>query len=164
MQKIIQRIEKEDLSVLENQEVDCFLLSSKLSEKFIKDFTTKAQTLEKIALVYGENSIQKCLETNCDGVIIDLTASENIKKDIEKIRKELGDKKFLGIIPRARRHEAMLVSELEPDFVVFKVWKDGIENMQELVSWYTEFFLIQCAILLEEDVDVSSFSADMVIK
>ena len=38
----------------------------------------------------------------------------------------------------------MIVSEAEPDFVVFKVWKDGFESVRELTDWYNDFFLKMC--------------------
>lgn len=164
MQKIIQKIEKEDLGALDNQDIDCFLLFPNLSDEFITNFVSKAQSLEKIVLLWGNGSVSKCVSLNCDGVIVDLSKSEDVKKDMENIKSELGDKKFLGVIPRARKHEAMIVSEFEPDFVVFKIWNDGIENMKELVAWYSEFFILQSAIILEEDVNVDDFCVDIVIK
>ena len=58
----------------------------------------------------------------------------------------------------------MLVSECEPDFVAFKVWRDGIEQTRELLEWYNEFFLIQSAAQIEDDeVNIAKLTADFVI-
>ena len=100
---------------------------------------------------------------DADGVLVDLSKSEHCAKDVNFSRKQIGDK-ALGIISRNRRHEAMLISECEPDFVAFKAWNQGLEQVCELVSWYNEMFLIQSAVVLEEPIDdLTKFECDIII-
>ena len=86
-----------------------------------------------------------------------------IRKDFEQETATLKNK-FSGIICRNRRHEAMLASECEPDFLVFRAWADGQEKVRELTAWYSEMFLIQSALLpMEENLDFETFQTDFVI-
>lgn len=162
MQKIILKVTKESLSPLENGDVECFILSSSLSESFIQSFFEKANEVEKMVLLEGDGAVDSCVKLGLDGVLVDLSKSEDIKKDISAIKGKIGNS-VLGVITRMRKHEAMIVSENEPDFVVFKVWEDGIENVKELVNWYYEFFILQSAIYLQEKVDIEGFSVDLLI-
>lgn len=58
----------------------------------------------------------------------------------------------------------MVISEFEPDFLIFQGWNDGIDQVRELVAWYNELFLIQSAVLCrEENVGFQSFDCDIVI-
>ena len=53
----------------------------------------------------------------------------------------------------------------EPDFVVFKVWKEGFESVRELTDWYNDFFLIQSAAwIMEDGVPTEELRTDFVIK
>ena len=74
------------------------------------------------------------------------------------LRRQLG-RRFLGVICRSRRHEAMIVSENEPDFVVFRIWSEGAEKTKALADWYAEFFLLQTTV----PSIFSAWPADMVI-
>lgn len=145
MQKIIIKIEDEKLPV---PEAECYIISADIKRCEDK--------------IYLTESVELCNKLNLDGVIIDLSKSENIKKDYAEIKSQLKDK-IIGIISRNRRHEAMLISEQEPDFIAFRAWQDGFDKVQELVSWYNEFFLIQSAVIIEDDVDYKIFQSDMVI-
>lgn len=163
MQKIILKINSEEFEWLDEKS-DCYILNSVLPAKFITDFYQKASALDKIVLVEGENALRICKELNLDGVIIDLSSAEEIKEEMENARKEIGRDKLFGVIARTRRHEAMLVSENEPDFVVFKVWNDGADKIAELIDWYEEFFLLQLAIMpQDEEVVLKEFGADIII-
>ena len=91
--------------------------------------------------------------------------AEKLKEKMADVRKQLGKRKFVGLFTRNRRHESMIVSEVEPDFIIFKVWKDGFENVQELTDWYNDFFLIQSAAwIMEDGVPVENLRTDFVIK
>lgn len=99
-----------------------------------------------------------------DGVILDLGV-EGLKEKMAAVRKELGKSGVVGLFTRNRRHESMIVSEVEPDFVVFKVWKDGFESVRELTDWYNDFFLIQSAAwIMEDGVPTEELRTDFVIK
>lgn len=163
MQKIILKIDREEFKWLE-KDIDCYILSSEFSKKFISEFYEQASKLDKIVLSEGKNAVEICKELNLDGVIADLSSTEEIKSEMLHIKSEIGDNKFLGIITRSRRHEAMIVSENEPDFVIFKVWNEGLEKLEELINWYLEFFLLQLAVIPQDDkVDSQVINADIVI-
>ena len=165
MQKIIYRIDEENTAFLNALDEDCYVLNTALSRDFCLKFIGVAAKTDKIVLFYGENAVEKCLDCGGDGVIMDLGA-EKLKEQMSSLRKSLGKGKFVGLFTRNRRHESMLVSEVEPDFVVFKVWKDGFENIKELTDWYQEFFLIQSAAwLVDDDISAAdSLQTDFVIK
>lgn len=95
-------------------------------------------------------------------LLLDLNKSEHVACDYLEQTKDLKGK-IVGVVTRNRRHEAMLVSECEPGFVIFRAWQDGIEKIKELTSWYNEMFLIQSALLPMEDIDYASFETDFVI-
>ncbi len=159
MQKFIINITEKNFNLLEDEDLECFFLNSGLDKEFIAKFAIQAHKQDKLVLT-DDASIT--LECGLDGVIIDLSKSENIKKDYENLTKGL-KKKFVGAICRNRRHEAMLVGECEPDFVIFRAWVDGQEKVQELTSWFSEMFLLQSALLPIEDVDFAFFETDFVI-
>lgn len=159
MQKIILKITNENTAIIEDGRFECFILSEKLSSGFKKEFAEAAKKKNKLTL---SEEVSDCLAYGFDGVLLDFSKSENIHKDFQTLSRNLKGK-FIGAITRNRRHEAMLVSECEPDFVVFKAWCDGIEKIKELTSWYNEMFLIQSALLPQEDVDYKSFETDFVI-
>ncbi len=159
MQKFIINITEPAYDLLEDLQSECFLLKSDLPSTFIAEFANKAKQKGKLVL---SDSTQTSIDHNLDGIIIDLSKSENIKADYEKFTTGL-KKKFIGAICRNRRHEAMLVGECEPDFVIFRAWVDGQEKVQELTSWFAEMFLLQSALLPVEEVDFSLFATDFVI-
>ncbi|MDR1694647.1 MAG: hypothetical protein LBR70_05625 [Lactobacillaceae bacterium] len=163
MQKIIVKIDNENDEWL-GKNIDCYIVGSNLSEKFTADFSAKARKLDKIVLADGMDAVKLCKELDLDGVIIDLSSTEKIKQEMDEAKSEIGSGKFLGVITRSRRHEAMIVSENEPDFVIFKVWKDGFDKLQELLDWYLEFFLLQLAIIpQDDDMALDKIDADIII-
>lgn len=159
MQKFIINITNPTFELLDNTNLECFILSSALEDSFIKKFIEKAKAKEKLVLMTNS---QDCLNHDADGILVDLSKSENIARDYAELTKGLKNK-FIGAICRNRRHEAMLVGECEPDFVVFKAWADGQEKIIELTSWFSEMFLLQSALLPQEDINYSLFATDFVI-
>jgi len=159
MQKIILKITTENFTFLDNQNLQCFIFSEDLNSHFKQEFRNMAKQRNKLVLGL---SLSDCLAYGLDGMIVDLSKSEHITKDYRQLTKDLKGK-IVGAICRNRRHEAMIVSECEPDFVVFRAWKDGQEKIKELSSWYNEMFLIQAALLPMENVDYQSFETDFVI-
>ncbi len=114
-------------------------------------------------LFYGEGAVKTAVHLGADGVILDLGV-EGLKEKMAAVRKELGKSGVVGLFTRNRRHESMIVSEAEPDFVVFKVWKDGFESVRELTDWYNDFFLIQSAAwIMEDGVPTEELRTDFVI-
>lgn len=159
MQKIILKLTEEKIEILNDLRFECFVLSEKLSSGFKKEFAEAARKKNKLTL---SEEVSDCLAYDFDGVLLDFSKSEHIGADYQKYAKDLKGK-IIGAVTRNRRHEAMLVSECEPDFVVFRAWQDGAEKVKELTSWYNEMFLIQSALLPMEDVDYKSFETDFVI-
>lgn len=161
MQKIIRVDEKTDFDF--EDEAECYALAVELGEDFCRSFIGQAKMSDKIVLLYGENAAELCVSYEADGVVLDLGADE-LPEKMSTLRKKLGKRKYIGLFARNRKHESMVVSEVEPDFVVFKVWKDGFDRVKELTDWYNDFFLIQSAAwLMDDDVDVSTLNTDFVI-
>lgn len=164
MQKFIIQITEENAELIQDSALECYLLTSSLSKEFMADFAQKAAAKKKLVLVEGLDAANLCKELNLDGAIIDLSGTERIKPEFEKAKRLVGSGKSIGLIIRNRRHEAMVASECEPDFVIFQVWNDGLDKMRELVNWYSELFLIQSAVICRDDsVDFKSLEADIVI-
>lgn len=159
MQKFIINISQQNFDLLEDQNLECFILSSNLADSFKAEFAKKAKEKQKLVLSFD---VQSVTNFDLDGIIIDLSKSENIASDYKTITQGL-KKKFIGTICRNRRHEAMLVGECEPDFVIFRAWNDGKEKVQELTSWFNEMFLLQSALLPVEDVEFKDFETDFII-
>lgn len=162
MQKLIIRITQENTKLIADSNLQCFILPDSLPQSFITDFCAKAKTAEKLVLLSGEKAADLYLQKLGDGLIIDTSKDENPAKHIKEIKAKC-KKSLLGVICRNRRHEAMLVSECEPDFIIFRFWKDGFAANSELLKWYSEFFLIQSAVQPEDEVDTSNLSADFLI-
>ena len=164
MQKIIYRIDEANEVYLNNLEAECYVLNAMLDASFCKNFICEATKNEKIVLFYGENAVSCCQKYGADGVVVDL-GDEKLKEKVGLLRKELGKDKFIGLFTRNRRHESMIVSEVEPDFIIFKIWKDGFAQLKELTDWYADFFLIQSAAwLMENNVEFEQLNTDFVIK
>ncbi|MBO7097952.1 MAG: hypothetical protein J6W11_04875 [Alphaproteobacteria bacterium] len=159
MQKIITNLIDENMSLLDDARLECFILQENLPSHFKAEFALQAAKKNKITLGL---SVSDCLAYRLDGIILDLSKSDHISADYKKMTEDLKNK-FIGVITRNRRHEAMLVSECEPDFVIFRAWQDGIDKINELTSWYHEMFLIQSALLPMEDINYQSFQTDFVI-
>lgn len=164
MQKNIIRVEETNDKILENMSEECYVLNAVLEADFCRRFIKKAAEGERIVLFYGENAVNAAKIYGADGVVLDLGA-EDVKDKLVAVRKELGKGSIVGLFTRNRRHESMLVSEAEPDFVIFKVWKDGFENVKELTDWYADFFLIQSAAwVMEEGAPMAELRTDFVIR
>ncbi len=164
MQKFIVRVESEEKRFSDKMEGECYALNAALDEEYCREFVEKAAAESRIVLFYGEGAVKTAVHLGADGVILDLGV-EGLKEKIAAVRKELGKSGVVGLFTRNRRHESMIVSEAEPDFVVFKVWKDGFESVRELTDWYNDFFLIQSAAwIMEDGVPSEELRTDFVIK
>ncbi len=153
----------DDDLMISSKEVICYTLNSDMDLDALKEIISKLAKEEKIILLHGNKALERCKDLGADGIIADLSASKNIKKDIEFIRQK-SKNMTLGIICRNRRHEAMIVSENEPDFIIFKVWHDGQDKTVELAKWYNEFFLLQMAIMPQDDnIALKDYLADIMI-
>lgn len=163
MQKFIVRVESEEKRFSDKMEGECYALNAALDEEYCREFVEKAAAESRIVLFYGEGAVKTAVHLGADGVILDLGV-EGLKEKMAAVRKELGKSGVVGLFTRNRRHESMIVSEADPDFVVFKVWKDGFESVRELTDWYNDFFLIQSAAwIMEDGVPTEELRTDFVI-
>lgn len=162
MQNFIIRITQENDALIANQSIGCFILEETLTPAFAAAFVLKAHQAEKLVLCAGDKAAENYRQYQADGFVVD-TVKEVAPQKILKPYREKFPKAIIGAVCRNRRHEAMLVSECEPDFVIFKFWQDGLETNRELLAWYNELFLIQSAAQIEEKIDWRSLSADFLI-
>ena len=162
MQKFVVNLsDNGNIPLLKQPDLECFVTDTSLAK--LESIVKQVREEDKIILFSGANACEMCCKYDADGVVLDLSKSEHCAKEINFARKQLKDK-AIGVISRNRRHEAMIISECEPDFVVFKAWHDGLDKVQELVAWYNEMFLIQSAVILaEEGLAKSKFDCDIVI-
>lgn len=164
MQKFIVKITSENISLIDDSRVECFLLDSAADTAFNRRFAEAARKAGKLLLSCGDKAPELCRELGLDGVVVDLSKNEKPKAEFQFLRNFLGKDAVIGAITRNRRHEAMIISEAEPDFLIFQAWKDGQPQVAELVKWYNELFLIQSAVLLrDEGVSFADFECDIVI-
>ena len=163
MQNLIINITQENFSLLENPELKCFILPQNLKTDFVRAFIQNAHQKGCLCLLSGDDAAEKYAEFAADGVVLDLSKEEKPQKIIKEFKKK-NPKALLGVISRNRRHEAMLISECEPDFIAFKVWADGFNKSKELLEWYADLFLIQSAVMPMDDCDISAIPADFAIK
>ena len=164
MQKFIVILDSAHRSLLADPTLECFLVETSAGRDFIASLLAEAAPLGKMILLSGEGAAELCKELNADGVVLDVSNVERFKALIAETRGVIGNSRALGVMTRNRRHEAMIVSEMEPDFVVFSAWVDGAEKSRDLVAWYNELFLIQSAIMVrDENLDFSGFDCDIVI-
>jgi hypothetical protein len=161
MQKFIIKVDLHTPQSVFESDAECFILPADIASSDLQTLISKAHRKNRILLTTQPNV---CLEQGLDGVLLDLSKSEHIAADYRTLTKGLKGR-FIGAVCRNRRHEAMILSECEPDFIVFRAWKEGAEKVRELTDWYNEFFLIQSALLpMDSDLDTSTFHTDFVIK
>lgn len=164
MQKFIVRLTEENQKMLKNSDIECFLLDSELPKELNKNLANQLKTQGKIILSIGNKALELCQDLALDGVIVDMSQTPHAKAFIDDLRKKLGKDAVIGAITRNRRHEAMIISEAEPDFLIFQAWNDGYSQVSELVKWYNELFLIQSAVLLrDEKIPFEDLDCDIVI-
>ena len=163
MQNFIIRITQENFNSINNECCQCFILPDTTTPDFALDFVQKAHAKDKLILSEGNNAVEFYKKYNLDGVVVDTSKDEKPQNTVKFVQQQIG-KAIVGVISRNRRHEAMLISECEPDFVIFKVWQEGIEHTKELLEWYNELFLIQSAAQVEDkNIDIEALTADFVI-
>ncbi|MBE6445002.1 MAG: hypothetical protein E7019_02955 [Alphaproteobacteria bacterium] len=156
MPQIILKINHDTDKIHENNNICCYILESELSDSTIN----KVISIGKPVLFDGKNAINK-INVLGDGIIINIDSRKPLKAQVRPIREKIGTKKIIGTVIDPSRHEAMLASETEPEFVAFRVSEHNFDKAKELIEWYNELFLIQCAVqpetffsgLKELDVD-----------
>lgn len=145
MPKFIIKISSEDKSLINNENICCYLANENSAEEVL----CQAKKSDKLVLAYGDNAVDICQAKELDGILLSLPIDDDFPKHIKKIRKEVG-KKFMGICSPITRHEAMIASEAEPDFVAFEA--SGAESEAEVLDWYGELFLLQSALFYNKKI------------
>ena len=146
MPNIILRITKQSDKIFKNEDICCYCLS----DSFPKALFDEAVATGKMVLVEGNKALEKCKEYNLDGVVKEVDVSKPLKAQVKALREAL-KKKTLGIIIPARRHEAMLAGETEPEFIAF--YSNNEDKDDELISWYNDLFLIPLAWVCSDKQD-----------
>ena len=146
MPNIILRVEKQEDKISKNEDICCYCLSSDLPKAKFDEAVAEG----KMVLVEGDKALEKCKEYNLDGVVKQIDTSKPLKAQVKFLREAL-KKKTLGIIIPARRHEAMLAGEVEPEFIAF--YSDDKSKDDDVISWYNELFLMPLAWVCEASAD-----------
>ena len=140
MPQIILKINNNSDKIYENDDICCYILESELSDSTVNNVINTG----KPVLFAGKHATDK-LKTFGDGIIIDVDSQKPLKPQVRPIREKISTKKIIGTIIEPTRHEAMLASETEPEFVIFRVSEHNFDKAKNLIEWYNELFLIQCA-------------------
>ena len=157
MPKIILLINEEADNIVSNDRIICYVLSDNLSATKYSE----ASSSGKMVLVKGENALAKCKEFNLDGVVKEIDPKKPLKVQVKSLREALKNK-TLGIIIPARRHEAMLAGEVEPEFIAF--YSDNPAQDEDLLSWYNDLFLIPSAWVVQDNFDkAKTIAADFLM-
>ena len=156
MPKFIIKIDKNMTSFFNNDDICCYCIDKDSPENLMK----QAQQSDKLVLT---EDIDFCRQKKLDGIIINHIVDEKFAKYIKPLQKEFCGK-YMGIYCQPNRHEAMLSSEAEPDFVIFNLNKQNQEEAFAVLQWYAELFLIQFAVPYFENIDEKILKmADFVI-
>lgn len=139
MPQIILKINQNHVKIIKDEKICCYIAWTNLDESQINELIKT----QKMVLAQGENDLEFCQKYNLDGVVREIDTKKPIKAQLKPLREKLS-KKTLGAIIPPRRHEAMLASEAEPEFVAFKI--DNLAQAEELIDWYNELFLLPSAI------------------
>lgn len=104
------------------------------------------------------------VEMPADGLVAEVDSSKPVKVQLRPLREKLGTKKVLGAVINPTRHEAMLASEVEPEFVAFRLTAENLSKAADVIKWYNELFLIQSAADLSAGLqDIKGLDVDFVI-
>ena len=161
MPNIILRVKNNNDNIHKDESICCYCLSDELPKAKFEEAVASG----KMVLIEGSNALTKCQEYNLDGVMVEPDISKPLKSQVKFMREKL-KKKTLGIVIPARRHEAMLAGEIEPEFIAF--YSNDKNKDDEMISWYNELFLMPLAWVCdtsfdkekENDVDFMIISAE----
>jgi hypothetical protein len=150
MPQIILTLNNTDEIIIDDK-ISCYLISDGFSAEKIKAVVAT----EKMILVEGEKALDVCKKYNLDGVVKEIDVTKPVKIQLKKLREEL-KRKTLGVIIPARRHEAMLAGEVEPEFIAFR--SNNTDKDADVIAWYNELFLIPLAWVYETEGDVNKIN------
>ena len=160
MPEIILKINNTEDKIYQADNICCYLADANLPQSVINNIIKTG----KMLLLLGVKSAEQVKAMQAAGAVVSLDSSQPIKKQLRPLRENMGAKKVLGAIIEPSRHEAMLASEVEPEFVAFRITTQNQNNAKEIIAWYNELFLIQSAADLSGGLqDISDLDVDFVI-
>lgn len=157
MPQIILLIEDAEDKIAVSDKIACYIAADTLPADKIKELIS----LNKMVLSCGVKALEICKEYNLDGVVKEIDVKKPIKAQLNPLRDAL-KKKTLGVIIPARRHEAMLAGEVEPEFIAFYPLENGHDA--ELLSWYNDLFLIPAAWVADSKEDLAADVDFLIVK
>ncbi len=154
MPDIILKINTAEDKIHHSDKICCYFVASPLPEAVQNELSA---TGRMILCAPG-------IDMPSDGLIAEVDSSKPVKVQLRPLREKLGTKKALGAVINPTRHEAMLASETEPEFVAFRLTAENMSHAVDVIKWYNELFLIQSAADLSAGLqDVSGLDLDFVI-
>lgn len=148
MPQIILFVENAEDKIAVSDNIACYMAADTLPPAKIKELAA----LNKMVLCCGDKALEVCKEHNLDGVVKEIDVKKPVKAQLKPLRDAL-KKKTLGVIVPARRHEAMLAGEVEPEFIAFYPLENGHDA--ELLLWYNDLFLIPAAWIADTKEDLA---------
>ena len=158
MPQIILDTRAESGSIPQSDKISCYIVSSDINAEILRQLKQS----QKMILSFGADSLEFCRRENIDGIFVELDEKKPVKSQLKPLREALKHK-TLGVLIPIRRHEAMLVGEVEPEFIAFKQG-DDVEHDKSILSWYNELFLIPSALYYNgSKEDLGEYVVDFVI-
>ena len=146
--------------VVASSDVACVLLcpeESSPDEAQIGRTIELVQTSGLACLIDGDAGLAERL--GADGVHIAADAAT-----YAEARKRLGESASIGAGCGLNRHDAMLLAELGADYVAFGVDAntiDAIDQYTDLISWWSEIFVVPC---VAWNVDNAEHAASLAVR
>ena len=157
MPRIILFVENAGDKIASSDKIACYIAADTLPAAKIKELAAS----KKMVLCIGDKALEICKEYNLDGVVKEIDVKKPVKAQLKPLREALR-KKTLGVIIPARRHEAMLAGEAEPEFIAFYPLENGHDA--ELLSWYNDLFLIPAAWVVDGREDLAADVDFLIVK
>lgn len=160
MPKFIIKVSTSATQIPSSDDICCFVLPVSWSEADLSAFASA----DKMVLLEGDGAPALCKKLNFDGVLLNVSPDQPVKKQVLPVREAIGKKKVLGTVIVPSRHQAMLVSETEPEFVAFRFDEAQRDSALDVIRWYNELFLIQSAVDFSTQLqEFAAFDTDFVI-
>lgn len=144
MPQIILSLNTPEDKIYSSDQISCYLLADTLPDAAFQ----QAVASGKMVLSIGEKALDLCRQFDLDGVVKEVDPQLPVKIQLKPLREAL-KKKTLGAIIPARRHEAMLAAEVEPEFIAFR--SADLAGVAELTAWYNDLFLMPLAFVASDN-------------
>ena len=130
MQKFIVKITSENISLIDDSRVECFLLDSAADTAFNRRFAEAARKAGKLLLSCGDKAPELCRELGLDGVVVDLSKNEKPKAEFQFLRNFLGKDAVIGAVTATRRWLSASSSR------TFLSFRPGMTELNRCASWF----------------------------